>query len=53
MIENFVLQSYDNDSKRDDIVKNIDNNSVVESRALRPLAMKYVMSLSNSCYKTR
>lgn len=53
MIDNFTLQSFDNDVKRENIVKNIDNNSVIETHALRPLAMKYVMSLNNFCYKTR
>ena len=52
MIDGFVLQSYDNDSKRENIVKNIDNNSIIETHALRPLALKYMMSLNNSCYKT-
>ena len=52
MIKNFTLKSYDNYATHDDIVRDIDNDAVIAEKALRPLAMKYALSLNSDCYKT-
>ena len=52
MIENFTLKSYENSATHDDIVKNIDNDAEVATKALRPLAIKYALSQNAEQYKT-